>query len=300
MRRTKSHLWVGLAVLAALLAGCSRQPSEPAAPEPSFPQVIGMEGEVPSFDGVPVAFSSEGEGPTTLLLVHGWACNRTHWANQVKELAKRYRVVTVDLPGHGSSGMDRTAWTLAAFGRDLRAVVDTLDLERVILVGHSMGGPVALEAARLLPDRVIGVVGVDTLHNVEWRFDDEWKALLAAYEKDFRGTCDRFGRSMFRPDTEAELVTRVVDEMCEVPPEVGITLLRQFETYDPAAALAAAEVPVRCINTDGFPTEMEVNRKYAPDFDAVIMQGVGHFPMLERPEEFTRLLLDVVEELERG
>src|SRR6185295_11577645 len=82
---------------------------------------------------------------------------------QVEPFARRYKVVTVDLAGHGESGVGRKDWTIASFGGDVAAVVQKLGFDRVILIGHSMGGDVIAETARQLPaGRVVGMVWVDT------------------------------------------------------------------------------------------------------------------------------------------
>ena len=125
------------------------------------------------------------------------SCDRSHWSNQIDFFSRDHTVVALDLPGHGESGMERPGWPLAGYGKDVKAVIESLGLERVVLVGHSMGGPVALETARLIPDRVLGVVGVDTLQDAESKRLDpvQAKEILAAFEADFFGTCDGFVRN---------------------------------------------------------------------------------------------------------
>ena len=122
-----------------------------------------------SADGVVVRFDVAGQGAPTIVLVHGWALDRHVWDGQAPSLAERHRVVALDLAGHGESGGSRAAWTMAAFGEDVKAVVEAVDAGEIVLVGHSMGGPVVLEAARRMPERVKGIVLVDTLLDVEER-----------------------------------------------------------------------------------------------------------------------------------
>lgn len=281
--------------LLPLATGACRAPA-PAPLHPIAPPAEQVAtAKVASADGVPIAYSVRGSGSPALVFVHGWLCDQEEWAEQAETFAVRYRVVTLDLAGHGASGGGRLEWTLEAFGADVQAVVDALDLDRVILIGHSMGGPVALEAARRLPGRVVGVIAVDALHDADHRADPaQTEKYLATYEKDFRGTCDGFVRSLFLDDTPPDLVGRVARKMCAGSPEMAIPLLRQLFGYDLGAAMAAAGVPIRSINSDHFPTNVEGNRKHAPDYDAVIMPHVGHFIMLERPKELDRLLAEVI------
>ena len=91
------------------------------------------------------------------MLVHGWSCDRTYWNAQLESLSRDFTVVTVDLAGHGESGCGREASSIAAFGSDVALVVTLNGLEDVVLVGHSMGGDIILEAAGRLSPRVGGL-----------------------------------------------------------------------------------------------------------------------------------------------
>ena len=114
---------------------------------------------------VNINYQVAGAGPVTLLFVHGAYIDLDYWKNQVQYFSPNYRVLTMDLAGHGQSGHNRTDWTVAQFGQDLVAVLDQLDLHNVILIGHSMGGDVALEAAVARPDRILGLIGIDFFKN---------------------------------------------------------------------------------------------------------------------------------------
>src|SRR5882672_7797720 len=120
-----------------------------------------------SADGVPIHYATQGQGEIAVVFVHGWAINRRYWDAQVPVFAHTHRLVTLDLAGHGRSGSERKDWTMAAFGQDVRAVVEALSLKKVVLVGHSMSGNVILEATRAMPERVVGLVPVDTLLDVD-------------------------------------------------------------------------------------------------------------------------------------
>src|SRR5438552_3792134 len=132
-----------------------------------------------SADGVPIRFHVAGRGEPTLVLVHGWALDHRVWDGQAPSLEGRHRVVTLDLAGHGESGRQRSAWTMAAFGEDVMAVVEAVGAREVALVGHSMGGPVVLEAARRMPERGQGLVLVDTLLEDPARFGPALEQALA-------------------------------------------------------------------------------------------------------------------------
>ncbi len=251
-----------------------------------------------SADSVSIGYTVRGEGTPALAFVHCWCCDSDYWKNQVPHFAKRHTVVAIDLAGHGSSGLERNDWTLGAFASDVASVVKALDLEEVILVGHSMGGPVALEAARLLAGRVIGVVGIDTYQDFGRTIPEEQRAqFLAAFEADFPGVTRRFVRSMFPPGADSMLIEVIVEDMAAAPPAVGIGAMKNLLAYDPAPAAGEIEIPIYAINSEMFPTNVEGNKKLAKSFDVKFMPGVGHFVHLEDPERFNRLLEEVVREI---
>lgn len=286
-------------VLAALavLTGCGSGTETPLEQAVEIQDVL--DGRVDSGDGLSIAYSAVGRGDTALVLIHGWMCDRTFWEAQVEAFRDSYRVVTVDLGGHGQSGSDRAYWTFAALAGDVQAVIEAEGLARVILVGHSMGGPVALEAARLMPSKVTGVIGVDTLQDADFAYDKErTESWIRQYEQNFAGTCDRFVRSMFHENSDPGLIESTVEKMCAGNPEIAVPLLDYYTHYDLGAALAAVQVPVRAINTNRFAeTRVENNRKYNPDFDAVIVDAVGHFLHMEKPAVFNANLQTVIEGL---
>ena len=290
------HAAVLSLIIIVLACGGAPQPATPVLEEelPAPP----VEGTVAAPDGVSIAYTIRANGSPALVFIHGWMCDQSFWDAQVEPMSESSTVVTIDLAGHGQSGMNRDVGPLMAFGADVQAVVEHLGLDQVILVGHSMGGPVALEAARLMPDRVIGVIAVDALHNADFEYGPEQKAgFLATWNGDFAGTCTIFVTSMFPETADPALVDRVESSMCEGPAESSVAQLRQFLDYDVKAALAAVDVPVRCINASQYPTDIDGNRAYHEDFDAVVIEGPGHFLMMETPGEFNVQLFLVVEEM---
>jgi pimeloyl-ACP methyl ester carboxylesterase len=252
-----------------------------------------------SADGVPIAYEVRGTGETTLVFVHGWACDGSFWHEQLDEFAEDFRVVSLDLGGHGASGADRDRWTLRSLGQDVQAVADALALDRFILVGHSMGGPVSLEAARLMPERVSGILCVDTLHDAELEAP-EFTAdqLMEGLRADFPGAMAAIVESGFEPDAEVAVVAFVRHKAVAANPDVAIPLIQELLDLDLRQALSAVNVPIRCINSAyGLPTAIDTNRKYA-DFDAVTLDAGGHFQHLESPERFNAEMRKLLVELQ--
>jgi len=253
-------------------------------------------GLVSSFDDVPISYATYATGgPAALVFVHGWSCDSRYWRRQTPFFSKQYRVITLDLAGHGLSGLNRRHYAMASFARDVKAVVDTLKEKRVILVGHSMGGAVIAEAARLMPERVIGLIGVDTLQNIAAPMTSEaLKQMIASFKADFKGRMQTFVSEMFVPGSSPSLKTWIVNDMSAAPERVAIDALNAYlEQYVNAAAanvFKGIAVPVVCVNADLWPTDVESNRRYIQRFEVLVLKGAGHFLMLAQADRFNPLL----------
>src|SRR6202008_2890969 len=139
-------------------------------------------------DGLEIVGEVRGQGDTALIFLHGWCGDRKYWKHEVGVSPADFRVVALDQAGHGESGKGRKAWTADGLAGDVEAVVKALGLKRVILVGHSMGGPIALLAAKRMPGNIVAVIGVDTLQTAEFKPPEEVrKPILDGVEKDFKG-----------------------------------------------------------------------------------------------------------------
>ncbi len=249
-------------------------------------------------DGSARRYEVHGEGEPTIVFIHGWACHRLYWNEQLERFQRVRHVVAIDLAGHGESEAGHSDFSIQSFGDDVVRVCDQQKLQHVVLVGHSMGGLVALDAAKKLGSRVVAVVAVETLHDVSRPVPpDQAKAYVDLLRADFPKTVDEWVRKNYFPaGTDPELVDLVAKSMSGRPPEVEIPAMESMFAYDAGAALAAIDVPVHCINTDR-PTNVAAGQARNPRFTAVAMPGVGHFPMLEQPEAFARLLADFVRPL---
>jgi pimeloyl-ACP methyl ester carboxylesterase len=250
-----------------------------------------------SSDGVEIAYETHGARVGTdapsVVLVHGWAGNRSYWDQQVAFLAEQLDVIALDLGGHGESGFGRADWTLEAFGDDVLAVVDEAGAQKVALVGHSMGGDAILHAARQLGDRVIGLVWVDvvrSLGNEPRSSPEDVEAFLAPFVDDYEGAVDRFVRNMFPADAGGALVDHIASDMATAPREAALGSLRYALNREPAILRNVAEIaaPIVAINPDIQPTDADSMRRHG--VETIVLNDVGHFLMIEDPGQFNPLL----------
>lgn len=273
-------------LLLLLVAGCSQQTADRV---------------VKSADGVEISYSVYGEGSPVLVFVHGWSCDQTYWKYQVPELSKRYTVVTLDYAGHGRSGADRENFTMESFGDDVAAVVNELKLDEVILIGHSMGGLVIIDASTKLPGKVLALVGIDTYEQlVDTVFTREMMTQFTEpFYSDFSNSVNGFVRSMFPPNADSTLVEMVANDMSSAPKEVAMSAFENMFEYSTRleTILKTIDLPFYAVSSDLYPTNAEDNRRYVRSFDVKLMEGYGHFLMMENPEDFNRLLEETIVEI---
>jgi pimeloyl-ACP methyl ester carboxylesterase len=288
---------LGLALsLVLAFAACARK-EEPAAAPPAPVDDRPAEGAARiaiAPDGVHVQYHVYGTAEPALVFIHGWGCDSNYWREQIPAFKARYTLVTVDLAGHGGTDANRSEWTMARFGQDVATVLATIPNQKLILVGHSMGGPVAIEAARLVKDRVVGIIGVDTFKTIGAPVPSkpQTDAIVKRFEADFIGqTRAMVAERFFAPGANETLKGKVAYDLSLTPQRVGVGALRAALEYDFTGPLEDVSVPIVAINSDlGEPVNEARIRKVLPKFRAVTLAGDGHFLMLEDPARFNPAL----------
>ena len=252
-----------------------------------------------SVDNVSIAYAVYGPatGPT-VVFVHGWSCDSRYWHNQIPYFSKKYRVITVDLAGHGNSGFGRQVYTTEAFGWDVAAVLRQLDVKQAVLVGHSMGGEVVLYAAKISPDRVIGLVGVDTLEDLGMVYPDEVKnSVYEPIAANFVPKAQEFVRSMFPANADKALIDTIARDVSSAPQDVALSSMKEYFKVSDPELIKGLTVPLKSVNADLWPTNVDGNKKLVPSYEMALMKGYGHFIMLEDPVKFNALLERMVNKI---
>lgn len=252
-----------------------------------------------SVDGIQLHSSIRGGGPKTVILVHGWTCDATAWRSQVPELAKDYRVITLDLPGHGQSGSPRVGrLSMDLFARAVEAVRREAKADRVVLAGHSMGTPVIIQYARLYPQHTVALVFVDG----SIRLPQNARSGLLSSAKRFAGpeglkAREAMIRGMFSSSTTEEMQKHILSMMLSAPAATAAGAMEAL--LDPANSKEDVFTqPVLGIYAEGSgAADREHIKARFPNLDYVTMPGTGHFLMLEKPQEFNRLLKSFLEKL---
>lgn len=246
-------------------------------------------------------FEEHGHGDQVLVFVHGWSNTLHVWDEQIGTLSGFFRVVAVDLPGFGKSKHMDGPWTMQAFGRDVATLIRSLGLENVILVGFSMGGPVSLETARQVPDKVMGIVLVDVLQNPEYRYSAQAIQLMA---QQYMATVENPTPDAVKPffRTRREELARRYMAMVKGVPKTGwkesLENCLHWMNDQALDVIQGIDIPIFSINSDEYPTEAALFRKFSPLFKVRVIQGVNHVVFWEKPDVFQTYLKEFVQDIQ--
>lgn len=248
-----------------------------------------------------------GSGAPALVFVHGYTCDHSDWQLQLEALKERHEVVACDLRGHGETPARAHECSIEHYGGDVAALTANLELSKVILIGHSMGCRVVLEAARLAPDRVGGLVLIDGSRQAAGEAD--------AAEREGRAAIARTGgycawvtplvEQMFRQPSPAS--HRAVERAQRLPADIGTELRARQLRWDAAqmdVALSSVRAPLMVIQSTWIDADgkrlslrqgesapwLDLMRSALPQARIEILAGLGHFPQLEAPQTVNRLI----------
>jgi pimeloyl-ACP methyl ester carboxylesterase len=239
-----------------------------------------------------IEFDDAGVGDPPLLFVHGWCCDRSYFAPQVEHFGRSHRVVAVDQRGHGKSEPAPDGdYSAAAFAGDAAELIADLGLDRPVVVGHSLGGVIALALAASRPDLVRGVVMVDPAPIV---ISDEMRAMFPTIV-DMVGTVEGrkgFVAGMFAPSDDEARKAQIIDGMSATPDEVAQAALTGLIEFDGPAALRACTVPIATIGSLS-PTNTQADfTAHCPHILVAQTLGAGHFNQLEVPDQVNAMIED--------
>jgi pimeloyl-ACP methyl ester carboxylesterase len=251
-------------------------------------QTSSGESRFAKFDDARIHYVNYGKGDEALVLIHGWTQSADAWRDNVADLSKRNRVIVLELPGHGQSDKPQTTYSMDYFARAVDAVMRDAKVKRAVLVGHSMGTPVARQFYRKYAEKTLGIVIVDGSLRP---FGD--KAMIDQMMAGFRGpkyqdAVNQMMGFIAGPNLSAEVKQRISAASMSTPQYV---LVSAFEGMldDSIWGDDKINVPVLAImaKTALLPPNAEESfRAIAPKLDFQIFDGVGHFLMMEKSKEF--------------
>lgn len=254
-------------------------------------------------NGTAISYNVYGSGPATLLFVHGSFIDQSYWKEQVSFFKEKYKVVTMDLAGHGESGTNRKEWTLRGMADDVVNVIKELNLQDVILIGHSLGANLILMAATAYPGPVIGFIAIDNFKNLATPLPAEYASqveeIIESSKKAYADTNEHYARMvLLTPDTPRWITDKIVDAYRHSYEPMGQQTLPQFFVMDQIEreVLPLLRPKMNLINVNYMPTNVAALEKNAVNgYTLLEIAGTCHYPMLESPKALNEALDEVID-----
>jgi pimeloyl-ACP methyl ester carboxylesterase len=229
-------------------------------------------------------------GGLPVVFAHSLAGNSGQWKAQLEHLRPNRRAVAFDVRGHGRSEPAKNGdYSIAGMASDISAVVDSLGLERFVLVGHSMGGGVALVYAGTHPERVAGLLLVDPIGDGKQISPADVKSFLGGFESDYDQASQKYWTEIAGPDSAVQ--RRLLADLRATPRETVVPVLRSVMQFDPDSALARYKGPILSVVTPHNDAAFSLHR-LGKGFPHRVVTGTGHWIQLDKPDEFNQILDD--------
>lgn len=253
---------------------------------------------VESFDGVKIYYNEVGHGEICLVFIHGLGGNMKVWKQQ-KSFSSKYKLVFIDLAGHGKSGKDREVYTIQSFAEDVKTVVNRLVFQKLFLIGWSMGGPVMLEVEKLISDLVTGLIGVDTLASSGfYKMDDaQITQYLKPFRENFIETMTNFYKSFIPANMEASEVTNLLADIQDLDPPAILSTWEELLKWDVRDTVAEIKTPIRCIMAEQDYNTGEGRQEFDKHFKAVFIENVDHMLFWEDSRKFNEILEKQIQQI---
>jgi pimeloyl-ACP methyl ester carboxylesterase len=239
-----------------------------------------------TLDGAKIRYlDTGGDAKKALVFVHCWTCNSDFWRDNLGAFSQ-YRVIALDLPGHGQSEKPKIEYTIEHFAKAIDTVMRDAGVKKAVLVGHSMGTPITRRFYELYPKKTLGIVTVDGAlipMGPRDEIDKFFQPMLANY----RSSVTTFLDGMLQP-TWPSVKPFIRKSMLATEDHVGASAMRNM-IDDSFAQHGKIDVPVLAVMAPSpyWPKDLEEQyRDVAPDIDFQMWTGVSHFLQLERPREF--------------
>jgi pimeloyl-ACP methyl ester carboxylesterase len=264
--------------------------SKPEKPT-EMSKVEPISGSYADFDGVRVAYQESGKGKEAIIFVHGWTSNRDFWAGQTSGYFPQH-TIAIDLPGHGKSDKPKVNYSIEYFAKSIEAVMKKTGVKKAVLVGHSMGTPIIRQFYRLYPEQVMALVIVDGALRpfAPKAVIDQFMAPMKA---DYAANSPAFIEGMLGTMNDENLKNQIRNSTKATPEYVAISAMEGMGE-ESLYAKDKIDVPVMAILAEAsFGQQKDLKEflgSFIPNLDLRMWQGVGHFLMMEKPQEFNQSL----------
>jgi pimeloyl-ACP methyl ester carboxylesterase len=254
-----------------------------------------------------IHYQVSGRGTKAIVFVHGWTCDASFWSRQVPVFDARYRVIALDLPGHGQSDAPREPYTIDLFSNAVDAVIKDAGVDSVVLIGHSMGAPILRQYVADHPSGVTGLVLVDGAvysnegeAGISMRKERTAGFLASLRGPSYRTNASMFIDTMFVEQTKPELREEIRVKMLSTPAHVAFSAMQNM-TETRVWLDKPLSLPVLAITAvkEKSPTNRteRIHASHFSNLEYHEWNDVGHFLMMEQPERFNAAVFGFLDKI---
>jgi pimeloyl-ACP methyl ester carboxylesterase len=238
-----------------------------------------------------------GTGGIPVIFLHSFGGSTEHWENQLEHLRKTRRAVAFDFRGHGKSDLPMDSeYSAQAIAEDLKSVIDSLGIDRFILVGHSMGGSSAISYAAIEPERVAGLMLVGTPGKTP---EAQSKPIIASLESDqYDKVMGDYMKSLLA-NAKPEVDSLVMKGSKKISKEASLIIIKDLFAYDPLPLLQRYPGPKLIVTTTRESEQPNALFKQLGDVPYKTIAGTSHWVQLDKPDEFNKILDEFIERVEK-
>ena len=261
---------------------------------------------VNSFDNVKIAYNVIGQGDQTLVFVHGWSCDKSYWNKQIPILKDQYKIITIDLAGHGESGTNRSEYTMGNYAHDILTVIKHLDLDNVIFVGHSMGAGIVLEVGSSCLNKTKAIISIDGFGNIpkiknENELETFEKKLRSFWKlEDFETKTYSWIKSWPSPKSDSLMIDSIAKDMSLNDPYASVESIVNYFLWNdseyPNLIKTIGGLPIISISSVMKPDE-NLYQEIGVNFLDIRINNVSHFLQICNSKEFNIILLEQLKKL---
>jgi pimeloyl-ACP methyl ester carboxylesterase len=244
-------------------------------------------------DGLSLYYEQAGSGDPPLVFIHGWCCDHSFFQPQFDHFKASHTVITLDLRGCGGSDRPEHGYEIPSLADDVACLCVELGLSKPVIVGHSLGGMIAIELAARYPSLPGAIIAldpgpIDPLPGARHLFE----GFIAQLEgPDGDAVRRAYIEALFLPTDDAERRRGIVETMCSVPTKVAVAVLRGVIAWNGVGALLLCRVPLLVVTTvpkgSNAPDRLLALK---PNIHTGVTVGSGHFHQLEVPEQVTPMI----------
>jgi pimeloyl-ACP methyl ester carboxylesterase len=238
-----------------------------------------------------------GTGGIPVIFLHSFGGSTEHWENQLEHLRKTRRAVAFDFRGHGKSDLPMDSeYSAQAIAEDLKSVIDSLGIDRFILVGHSMGGSSAISYAAIEPERVAGLMLVGTPGKTP---EAQSKPIIASLESDqYDKVMGDYMKSLLA-NAKPEVDSLVMKGSKKISKEASLIIIKDLFAYDPLPLLQRYPGPKLIVTTTRESEQPNALFKQLGDVPYKTIAGTSHWVQLDKPDEFNKILDEFIDRVEK-